>query len=813
MNDIQLVVTNINGDDVWLDLYKEEPIRLTFNIEDVLNLTPKAEFTRQFRVPGTDTNYDFFTTLFEINGTDFNPGVKYPARLMLGGALFREGEIRIVNVYRNDVLNRYDYEVAFIGPAKALASEVEGKTIGDLDWSAYETAGGHDLGDVEASWEAYPENASLTAGLFDGDVIYPLVDFGNTYTANITLQPRIAVGHPSADGGSFDQSNHPISFRRLKPMVRMRTILLKIFEEAGYEIESNWLDSTEQYQMYLSAWGNDTDLEVDTSNANLAKISRNTTQAVNSNQFSTTYVNLPVTNWDYGNNIEPSFIQPTWIIYNTPENGTYKVRYRIPLEFSITELEQMNFTWQTTQFGPPGQNVTYRFECSGPVDEEPPSADDPGEVKVYRNNILQETLAPDVWEVGEEFGEFGFGRYTYQIDEEITTALTNFNDYDVNPGFFQVLLNTDNSQPDTYINMLGGAFMNVVEAPGGFNLGQQFDPDYLQLDFVKDIFTLFRLVLVPDPYNPNKFRIEPWSQYIGTNQAEVKDWTEKLDLSKDLVIRPLLLDQTDRLTLTMAEGRDHLNVENQEIYNEVFGTKKIDSVYEILKDEKVLSTKIAATPATQIEGADGDWINIVIPQEHLQEPNEAGGTTHKPIRPKPRLLYYNGLEAVTGGSSYWIYDIAGPTSKVEYFSVPIVSYYSQWLPQPNVKILNFELEDSYEIGGVVNNLYGQDLYTRYWSKYIELIYNKDSRRLTGYFILDDEDILNFEYDDVIFVRGNYYYVEKINEAPLGGRHSVKVDLIKLLDYTPPVAISGRTVTLWENASVDFDQAASNWENA
>ena len=57
---VNLVVTNAAGDDIWLDLYEEQPIKLTFNIEDILTIKPKAEFTRQFRIPATDTNYDFY---------------------------------------------------------------------------------------------------------------------------------------------------------------------------------------------------------------------------------------------------------------------------------------------------------------------------------------------------------------------------------------------------------------------------------------------------------------------------------------------------------------------------------------------------------------------------------------------------------------------------------------------------------------------------------------------------------------------------------------------------------------------------------
>jgi len=313
----------------------------------------------------------------------------------------------------------------------------------------------------------------------------------------------------------------------------------------------------------------------------------------------------------------------------------------------------------------------------------------------------------------------------------------------------------------------------VIEAPGQFTIQQDFDNKYKQLDLLKDIFKMFRLVLVPDPINPNNFIIEPWQFYVGT--GEVKDWTSKMDLSKDIVIEPLVNEQTDRLILAMAEDKDYLNEQNVIQFKETFGTAIIDSPYDILDGEKKIEVGIAPTPATQIQGYFGDspnWNNIIIPQICTNE-IENNIQVYKPIRPKPRILYYNGLES----SGNW-YFTDGVTTHTQ-TKVPIASYYSQWLPYPNAKILNFQKENGYDELDVYNESYGQDLYTRYWSNYIELIYNKYSRRLTAYFVLDDYDLVDFKYSDVIFIKDTYFYVEKIYDAPLGKRDKVKVDLIKL----------------------------------
>ena len=77
MSTVQLVV---NG--VFIDLYEQDPIKLTYSIEDITNTETKSVFSRQFRVPATTHNFEFFSTAFEINGLDFDVTQKYTAQIL-----------------------------------------------------------------------------------------------------------------------------------------------------------------------------------------------------------------------------------------------------------------------------------------------------------------------------------------------------------------------------------------------------------------------------------------------------------------------------------------------------------------------------------------------------------------------------------------------------------------------------------------------------------------------------------------------------------------------------------------------------------
>lgn len=812
---VNLVAVNADGNDVWLDLYEEQPIKLTFNIEDIVTATPKAEFSRQFRLPATDANYNFFTTAFEINGVDFNPGIKYPARIVIDGSDFREGELRLRNVYRNDTKHRVDYECVFIGTAKSLATEIGEDTIGDLDWSDYTAP--LTLSDIEDSWEAYPENVSLTAGLQDGNLLFPIIDFGNTYTGNATNQTRIAIGHPSSDGGSFDQSNHPLEYTRVRPMIRMREIMRRMFEDNGFSFTGTFLtDNVEVARMYVSAFGNSEEVDLNDGNANLAKTQRLTAQSFGGTQ--TGIINFNNIAFDPGSNITVAGTG-NHLVYNIPANGNYQWRQYLNLAFVYNENSN---TTQWTLFGnDPSTYVpltSYRFTISQngtgvcanlPIfrvekntgagfttiyDTNTGLGVDGGAQCTFNGFSPGDGFTPDqyIWyfSIGDDFTPVGLTTADSIIPYSVTSIPTG--------------------DPDNLMVIEPGSYLEITDAVGDFTVAPYFDENYKQIDLLKDVFTMFRLVMVPDPNNPTSFLIIPWNDYIG--RGELKDWSSKLCLDKDIVIKPLLLDQPDKITFSMASDGDYYNTENEIIFDEVFGTRQLDSTYDILEGEREYKTKLAATPASQIEGFNTDWEDMLIPQLHTREVNNDGETLFKPIKPKTRMLYYNGT-VTTNGDPFYMEDESNTT--FTYTNFPLVSYSTQ-MPQlgPNNKSLLFERELSFDQSGTALSNFGQDLYGRYWSKYIDLLYNKDTRRVTAYFVLSADDILNFRYNDVIYVEGVYYYVEKIYDAPLGQKAKVKVDLITLKNYRPSVSIAPQpTNIIWENASSNWEAGyTNNWEN-
>jgi len=700
---VQLKVQD--GSDIYfLDLYEESTIKLTLSIEDITTAEAKSVFSRAFRVPATGNNNQFFKHAFMISGIDYDVTVKKPATVLVDGADFRSGHVRLQKIYWNEDQDKIDYEIVFLGETRDFASEIGDASLCDLDLSHLS----HPLnaGNVQQSWAAYPSeyNAagtpitpSFTNGLKDGDVIYPIVDFGNIYPLS-NAQPRIATGE------SHDFTNHDLPLNRLKPMVRAKAIVDAIFDRTEYEYETGgFFDSDLFKQMYVSGWGNVASVTADTS------ASQNIFSAIGATaQGSDEWLEATNEITDFGSNYNN--VTST---YTAPLTGLYV--------FRATCI----FNALPETVGTPGARLL-----------------------IYKNTT---TLLAT-----------GFTDYN-------TTLIVNWSGTLTAGDTIRVYI--DNTGIDDG-NFVQDQTFVCTAAPGDVNLSAQFDCTYKQIDFIKDLLTSFRLIMAPDKVNPKKFIIEPWVDYI--NSGDFYDWSDKLDRSKDLIIEPLFDTQTDIINFDHAQDKDFLNEYHENAYKDIYGHLEFNSGNDLLKGEREIKTGWAPTPITQLEGED-DTSQFIIPLIHTH--NESG--QHVPIKPKTRLLFYNGFIS-TGGINW---RLAG--SAIDPFNrYPAVTYSNEWPLTDDGILLSWFNDVDYwgtNVTGFPTQL-GSSMYERYWNTYIQSLYNKNARRVTGTFILNNVDLQNFSFDDVIFLDGNYYRPEKVIDAPIGEKAPVKVQLIKLLNY-------------------------------
>ena len=782
---IQLKVYPFEGapetDAIFLDLYETQPIKLTLSIEDVTSADATSVFSRTFKVPATRDNNEFFQNAWELDGIDFDITIKKPAEILVDGSEFKIGHVRLQKIFSNADLDKVDYELLFLGETRDFSSAVSEKTMCELTFTAFDwddlpvsydaanaAAFASNIGqqDVRDSWDAFPQSASLTAGYADGDMIFPLIDHGNSYdpiSGGINA-PTISIGNTGSDK-SFTHSQNALPAQRFKPMIRAKRIWDQIFNDSNYTYESNFLDSEQFRHMYVSAFGNNEQITIG--------VEQDTGGVFGGTASSNTFEYFEQPN---GNNDVQSYVYCSNQVLASPN---YYVN--VPDVGSSTGGSYFIGSGDAALGG-----AYYAFEFGAQVDAQRENSDY-GYTAI--DCAVQLMIVPSITAAPNDPANI-----TLDVGNFNTNGNWSSSSYDSRNGgyqpqagdIFKVFITSNNSYD---ISEVGQAYWKCLAAPGPYNPGRDLDCEYQQIDFIKDVITMFRLVMQPDPLRPNHFVIEPWKDFIGS--GDVYDWSNKMIREKDFISEPLFNTQSAVIEFTKQEDEDYINKFHQDNNKHAYGWLRFDSGNELLKGKREVEVLgIAPTPIEQIFDTQGSTAHsnpeFILPQVFEVDNNE-----RLPIKPKTRFLFYNGL--VTTDGTTWYFK-TGPSSQIAMVTYPLASPYEYWPiqnvvgpPPVNTLNLNFANDTRYYMDPIPDVAYRElpnTLFEIFWARYISSLYNKFSRRVTAYFTLNNVDLQNLTFDDVIFIDGKYYRPEKIIDAQIGQRTAVKVQLINILDQRP-----------------------------
>jgi hypothetical protein len=137
-------------------------------------------------------------------------------------------------------------------------------------------------------------------------------------------------------------------------------------------------------------------------------------------------------------------------------------------------------------------------------------------------------------------------------------------------------------------------------------------------------------------------------------------------------------------------------------------------------------------------------------------PTYINSADYTPARVLPRLFFFNGT---LDCEQYYIQDENGASRPQDAFP-----YFDNY----NVVSGSFPTTDSKSL--LFNNelaSYGEipteNLYTEYWEKYVNLLYNPYTRLMNASAIIPLADYFNMELNDIVNFRGNYFHLRAIND--------------------------------------------------
>ena len=540
-----------------LDLFKDEEIKISDNVTGLFDIGElPSEFSRTITLPGTKKNNAFFEHVYDISVINpflFATNKKVDAYFDFGGIYISSGYLQLNKV--SVIANKYvdSYEVTVYGSLSSFAREINRSTLNDL-----------------TTLEQYNHTASFTnissswdGDLFNGDIVYPLIDYGSNIEYDYDRYPT-GINSPSGALGT----------QNFKPAIRVQRVFDAIFEQYGYTYSSPFIDSGILDDVYMVC---DRDLNYPVfDGVNLegygvfeaAPISGSDTDVamVNNTYLALTYDSI-ITN--------PQF---------SYTNGLYTVdRMQTLLKGRIKLVVNVNGSSGVPQF----TLQAFRTEGGGGYQR-----------ALERTNIFFREIESQNSSTGDR---------TYTLEEEFTMNVIN--------GTYRFELKYDNyngssfsvtNNPDGDVN--GYIAIDEVTNAGDYrvmniarNLPQGGESGIRQIDFIKGLQKKYNLIIYPSKTIPNNFIVDTFNSWY--KRGSVKNFDRFIDLNKKIEVTPANNLAVRELNFGDKRGKDFLALQFEKAVNRDFGTVNyVDNKNFFSQGKLDVETTFSVSPLRYIQG-------------------------------------------------------------------------------------------------------------------------------------------------------------------------------------------------------------------
>ena len=663
--------------------------------------------SQAFELPSSKTNDEFFSAAFNVNSTSVK-GLKNSVDCQVlsnGGEIFK-GNLILREVV-SDGYNNTRYSVEVVNETIDFQTLIQDQYISDLDFSDYNH--NYTMASITSSW---------TSSLANGDIVYPLVDYGVDSTDS-TL-PLIEFGGVT---GKMDSVNTPLKTIQFKPAIRAKALIDTMFDSVGYRYSSSFFDSADFNNIYVLPTATDKlGIQSQASQDAGFYVNKTTSQTfVDSPAYST--LTWEAEQWDPSTGF--NLATDTFTV-QTAGAYAFKLQLNISAPDGTGSPDLKEFTVRIKVNG--GATFSQFYDMVGNT-----------------NGIMTFVTPGQVLNAGD----------TVTVDARYRIFSTG-------------------TTPAASINNLL-TFFQTVYAPtaligGNVNMAQQFEEQAKSLDFLKGIIQMFNLVVEPKKDSRKTLIIEPFDTW--RDSGVIKDWTNKFDSATKISIKHPIQDQPRTLIHRLEDDDDSLNVYSKQQFDREYpyGTNFYTADSDIAQGDKTIGSFFAPTPTKGIGGGN----NIIIPHLYKSDAGEK-----KPIKFKPRLLYLipdRGTIDAVGGKIFVRSDTGLSVGKTSY---PTLNHLSSLPADDSTTSLHFNANkwypyhNNFAYGYTINGLFNQ-----YWGRYINELYDDDARVMTCNIYFDPYELPTIQLNDKIFIKDAYYRINKISGFNLSKKESVQVELLK-----------------------------------
>ena len=839
-----------------LDLYEDIDININYLISDIRDIANKnASFSKDITIPGTSKNTKFFNQVFNINSdTTFSTNKSCSVRILIDSIEVLNGNLQLKNVIEL-IDKNLEYIVVATDVVKDIFFDMGEKYLDELDNS--------DLDHI-ANWVNVKKSFVSDYEDETVDYVYPYIDYGlgvNSFVSN----------HKMTDYGTNVDAG--LACADLFPAVRVKNLIDKIFEAYGYTYESVLFDRLEfkyitlpfsrpksdlydftfietrtcplfntaqAYGLYSSPerYSIPVDSVVGANYHRVAPTVSDHSLALNS--FTTPYGDGDYATYDdwYGYNGSlyswRAFMKPLQFNATYPANSdpvgeqmgaTNVSQGRPPHTYRASKIGRYKFalTYSTNGVSSSNHFVMRFFKMTA------------GSISLATYGDLTQagTAVPEFWFQSSVSPElFGSETITSDVTAHVWENSQTGEEYvevDMEPGDFvwfsfdQTSLNGDQAYN---ISMINPNPFNVTISASmdisyfGYMLtstiyGNKMVPKIKQIDFIKNIFTMFNIYCERSKTEDRHYILKPFKDYYSDGTTH--DWTNKIDISegRDINIATDLMSKIVNFKYK-TDSSNYLKYNYKLLkkdatdeygdYHIIFDNEFVtDSINIDIKEFCIMPIGPIFDYALPISGLypnimDPNYQDFDINTYHKYYEEMIVGRTVKGDDKGPDIP--DDAEVQTNVGPY-----------IGFFSKPYFYDYLSTYPEPmnphrirytvngtmfsylpsvghmlNPKTsqvssalfddLSFSQCDPYFYSEHHNAHTGKNLYNIFWKRYIDAINHKDSRLVTMYIKLDAVDIFNLSLADRIYVIDTWYIINKIIDwNPIN--RITKVELLKI----------------------------------
>jgi hypothetical protein len=804
-----------------LDTFADEDIKISNNVLDLFDIGEiPGTYTQQITLPGTKLNNAFFEQYYDISVWEpdlFNTNQKVEAYLDFDAFYLVNGYLQLnkVNVFQNKFVD--SYEVTLFGIISNFSIDTRTSFLTDItSLSAYNHTSS--VANITSSW---------AGGLFNGDIVYPMIEYGN----DATSQPNFYFSTTAFLG--IDDNESAIVVSDYKPAIRIKKVWDAIFNEFGYTYTGSFWNQPFLDSVYMPL---NNGKQVPIYNPSIEGYYQFKLANVSGSAYTlTAYDSSSATNFRmnsevYDNNGAVTlsgnsfiFTSPITSKYDVKLNLAYKV---ISGSFGAGSGMPAFYIDYVSGSTVVNTQVLARLNTENTV----LANSRPGVVTQTFNSSNTPLLKDYLFQTPQ----LSPGTYTIRIYQ-----------LPINANNYQVQINPDENSQSTieFWRCRQAADFKVLDVPSNMPQGTS---GIRVIDFIRSIQKKFNLVIYPDKQNPNQFVIEEFNNWY--KQGKIKDFNKYINLQDKIEFTPANQLGYRQVRYSDAEDTDYVTTLFKRTNNRVYGESnfydsgsyysqgKLDvtsdvigngplqlvpgSVYtgSVATSQQCITYRttnyslppllttivfsytncggstvsqtlnpqqtvdVCARPDTiALTSGNGAYFQVddfgdcsAAPttgssQYPMWIPYYIADGRYTPARVLPRLYFYNGL---VDSQRYYIegyFASTGSVTPLQTFEYPYFDNYSTGSLNgtasvyPQLNSVSLLYNNEQSVWGTTPT---GSLVSDYWATYLGLLYNPRTRLVDANAVIGLADYFDLELNDIAEFRGNYYHLRAINDYNL-----------------------------------------------